>query len=43
MLLLCSTLTVACVVGYFLKDYIGRLVEIVAERILDAALELAFP
>ncbi|MDE2490959.1 MAG: class III signal peptide-containing protein [Elusimicrobia bacterium] len=41
LLLLCSMLTVACLVGYFLKNYIDVLVDHVADRLLDAVFRLA--
>lgn len=42
MLILCSMVTVACVTGYFLKNYADTLVERVSEKILDAIVVLAF-
>lgn len=42
MLILCSMVTIACVTGYFLKNYTDTLVERVSEKILDAILVLAF-
>ncbi len=41
MLLLCSMVTVACLVGYFLKNYAGLLVDKIGEKILDAFFVLA--
>lgn len=41
LLLLCSMVTVACVVGFFLRDYVGVLVDKVGGKIIDAVLTLA--
>jgi len=42
LLLICAMITVACVTGYFLKNYADALVEKVGEKILDALIVLAF-
>jgi hypothetical protein len=42
MLLLCSTLMLVCLAGYFLKNYADVLVDRIGERILDAFFILAF-
>ncbi len=42
MLILCTMVTVACVTGYFLKDYAGTLIDRVTDKILDAIVVLAF-
>ena len=41
MLLLCSMVTIACIVGYFLKNYADVLVDKIGEKILDAFFILA--
>lgn len=42
MLLLCSMLTITCLTGYFLKGYVGILVDKVTDRIMDAVFTLAY-
>ena len=42
MLLVCAMVSVACIVGYFLKDYAGVLIDKITGKILDAVLILAF-
>jgi uncharacterized protein (UPF0333 family) len=41
LLLLCSMLTVTCIVGYFLQHYMDRLVNVIGERLLNAMITLA--
>jgi uncharacterized protein (UPF0333 family) len=41
LLLVCSMITIACVVGYFLKNYTDVLVDKVGGKILDAIVILA--
>jgi hypothetical protein len=40
MLLICSMLTVTCITGYFLKNLTSSLVDRVADKILETALQL---
>lgn len=42
MLLLCAMVTVACVTGYFLKNYADTLVDKIGDKILDAIVTIAF-
>ncbi|NNN06467.1 MAG: class III signal peptide-containing protein [Elusimicrobia bacterium] len=41
LLLLCSMVTVACLVGYFLRNYVDVLVDKIGGKILDAVFTLA--
>ena len=39
---MCAMVSVACVVGYFLKDYTQTLIDRIGEKILDAVITIAF-
>ena len=42
MLLLCSTVAITCLTGYFLKNYADVLVDKITDKIMDAFFILAF-